>query len=203
MKTSEDIKQVMGAIQAVQQNAGAIQKTTKGQVGSREYRYANLNDTWDTIKDLMAANKLVVTQSPTTGAGQMGEFFSTTIYHIESGEYISETMQMVLSRNDPQAIGAAITYYRRYMLTSMLGLIPDDDNDAREQRLATVQQKAQIVGAIKRIYPELKKPNEIVEAIQGIIGKAPGNIREDEAKGALDMINAFGDKQSGVDQTNE
>lgn len=190
----------MTAIQAVQQNAGVVQKSTKGQVGSRSYNYANLNDTWDAIKGLLAQNKLVVTQSPTTGDNNMGEFFETTIYHIDSEEWMTETMQMVLQRNDPQAIGAAITYYRRYMLTSMLGLIPDDDNDAKEQRLATAQQKAQIVGAVKLVYPDLQKPNDIVEAIQKIVGKYPGNIREDEANDALNMIKAFGAKIDGINQ---
>lgn len=194
MKTSESTKNIMGAIQAVQQNAGTVQKTTKGQVGSKVYNYANLNNTWDAVKDLLAQNKLVVVQSPTTGEQSMGQFFETKIYHIDSEEWISETMQMVLQRDDPQAIGAAITYYRRYMITSMLGLIPDDDNDAKDQRLATAQQKQRIVGAVKQLYPELTKPEEIVNTIQAIVGKYPGNIREDEAEDAVNLIKAFSAK---------
>lgn len=191
MKTSQSIKNIMAAIQKVQQAAGPIEKASTGQVGSRVYKYSNLNDTWDAIKALMQTNKLVVTQSPTTGETSMGQFFTTTIYHIDSEEWITETMQMTLQKDDPQGIGSAITYYRRYMITSMLGLIPDDDNDAKDQRLATAQQKARIIGAAKIVYPEAKKPEEIVGVIMNIVGKYPGNIREDEADAAVDLIKAF------------
>lgn len=191
MKTSESIKEIMSSIQKVQQTAGTVSKTAKGQVGQRAYAYANLNDTWDTIKDLMQQNKLVVVQSPTTGDGHIGQFFSTTIYHTESGEWIQELMQMELQRADPQAIGAAITYYRRYMLTSMLGLIPDDDNDARDHRLATSEQKRKIVGAVKQVYPEINKAEDVINTITNIVGKHPGNIREDEAEDAIALIKSF------------
>lgn len=195
MKSSESIKQIMSAIKAVQQGAEPVKKNTQGQVGTRQYQYANMVDTWETIKDLMNQNKLVVVQSPTTGESAVGMFFETTIYHTESGEWIREVMQMSLQRDDPQGIGAAITYYRRYMLTSMLGLIPDDDNDAKEHRLATAEQKAQMVGAVKQIFPELDKPQDIIETIQNIVGKHPSRIREDEAKEAIDTIKAFTAKQ--------
>lgn len=189
--TSLETKQVMGAILAVQQGAGEIAKTSQGQVGTRTYKYANLNDTWEAIKGLMAQNKLVYTQSPTTGNSNVGQFFETTIYHIESGEFITQLMQMSLTKDDPQGIGSAITYYRRYMLLSMLGLIPDDDNDARDHRLATAQQKMKIVGALKEVYPEITKPEDVVKTILNIVGKYPANIREDEAEDAIALIKAF------------
>lgn len=191
MITSETIEKIMSAIKAVQQGADPVKKDTKGQVGSRQYMYANLVDTWDTIKDLMNQNDLVVVQSPTVAENNVGHFFETTIYHTKSAQWIKERMMMVLQRDDPQGIGAAITYYRRYMITSMLGLIPDDDNDAKDHRLATAQQKTQMVGAVKQIYPELEKPQDIIETIQNIVGKHPSRVREDEAQEAIDSIKAF------------
>lgn len=175
----------------VQQNADPIRKETQGQVGTRQYKYANLNDTWDTIKDLMKSNNLVVLQSPTSGDNGVGHFFETTIYHTESGEFISERMMMVLQRDDPQGIGAAITYYRRYMLTSMLGLTPDDDNDAKNHRLATAAQKARMIGAVKQIYPDLTRTEDIIHTLENIIGKHPSRVREEEAEDAISLIKAF------------
>lgn len=190
MTHSESINEIMKAIKNVQQNAGTISKDAKGQVGTRAYNYANLNNTWDAIKDLLNTNNLVITQSTTSGQNNIGNFFQTTIYHTESDQWLSETMTMVLQRDDPQAIGAAITYYRRYMVTSMLGLIPDDDNDAKSHRLATAEQKARLVGAMKAIEPELKS-HDLVQAIMNITGKHPSNIREDEADKFIDLIKAF------------
>ena len=191
MTTSEDIKNIMKAIQNVQQNADPVKKGTQGQVGTRQYMYANMVDTWTTIKDLLKDNNLVVVQSPTTSPNNVGNFFETTIFHTESGEWIEERMQMILQRDDPQAIGAAITYYRRYMVTSMLGLIPDDDNDAQDHRLATAEQKARMIGAVKQIYPELEKPEDIISTLTNIVGKHPSRIREDEADQATNLIKAF------------
>lgn len=191
MKTSESIKAIMKAIQNVQQGADPVKKTTTGQVGTRSYMYANMVDTWATIKDLLKSNNLVIVQSPTSGDNYVGHLFETTIYHTESGEWIRQQMNMVLQRDDPQGIGAAITYYRRYMVTSMLGLIPDDDNDASAHRLATSEQKAKIVGAVKLIFPEMNTPQEIITTIENIVGKHPSKIREDEADNAIKLIQAF------------
>lgn len=189
-----ETKNIMQAIQNVQQAAETVSKGTKGQVGSREYMYANLKDTWDAIKPLLKSNDLVIVQSPITAENNVGGFFETTIYHTKSGESITKTMQMILQRDDPQAIGAAITYYRRYMITSMLGLIPDDDNDAKDHRLATAVQKARMVGAVKQIYPDLEKPQDIISTLENIVGKHPSRIRENEADEAVKLIQAFTSK---------
>lgn len=188
MTISESTVNIVKAIHSVQQEVNAIEKRSTGQVGSRQYKYANLNDIWDQLRPVLDRNKLTVIQSPTS-TEHGGMFFQTMIYH-ESGEFIADEMVMTISREDPQGIGAAITYYRRYMLTSMLGLVTDEDVDASPHRLATAQQKAQIVGAIKQVYPEIKA-NEIVEAIQNIVGKHPSSIREDEADEAIKLIKAF------------
>jgi len=198
------IKNVMAAIQNVQQQAEYIKKTADGQVGQGHFKYANLTSTWDAVKQLLKDNGLVVYQSPTftatttQGAVTTGKFFKTIIYHVESGESVTEVMDMVITRQDPQALGAAITFYRRYMLTSMLGLIPDDDNDAREQRLATGAQKLQIVGAVKLTFGDKDtewKPEQINKTIEDIIGKHPSQIREDEADNVIDLIKAYRNEQ--------
>ena len=189
MTTSESTQKIIEAIHKVQQGADPIKKDKQGQVGQGKYMYATLVSTWDTIKDLLQSNGLTIIASA-TGTGQ----FQTTIYH-DSGEWINESMAMVLQRSDPQGIGAAITYYRRYMVTSMLGLIPDDDNDAKDHSLATAQQKAQWIGAVRLIYPEMDKPNDIIQTIEGIVGKHPSKIRADEAQSTLELIKAFTSKE--------
>lgn len=73
----------------------------------------------------------------------------------------------------------------------MLGLIPDDDNDAADHRLATAAQKNRLIGAVKQIYPELTKAEDVIKTLQNITGKYPGNIREDEAEDAINLVQAF------------
>lgn len=201
MKTSESVTSIMKAIGNVQQSVPPLKRESTGSTGKRTYRYTTLDKVWTAAQQALKDNNLVVTQSPTTGEASIGEFFRTTIFHTESGEFISETMQMVTVKNDPQAIGSAITYYRRYMLVSMLGLIVQgDDNDATEHRLATAVQKAKIIGAVKEIFPDVTGQVQIIETIQNIIGKHPSYIREDEADDALATIKAFTAKQVSDEQ---
>lgn len=192
-------KNIMQAIQNVQQTADLLKRESAGQVGAGKFKYTNLTDTWLSIKQLLKDNGLVVYQTPTdmSAGGHGGNYFRTTIHHIESGEEVTETMMMVLTRQDPQALGAAITFYRRYMITSMLGLIPDDDNDAREHRLATATQKLQIVGAVKMTFPDVVSPAQINETLENIVGKHPSQIREDEADHVIDLVKAYRDDAKG------
>lgn len=183
---------IMQAIQNVQQQAEYIKRESDGQVGQGKFKYANLTSTWEAIKQLLKENDIVVYQTPTGGSGGgMGNLFKTTLYHLKSSQSVTEIMPMVLTRQDPQALGAAITFYRRYMITSMLGLIPDDDNDAREQRLATAQQKLQIVGAVKLTFPDISEPEHINKTLENIVGKHPSLIREDEADNVIALIKAY------------
>lgn len=192
MTTSKESKQVMQAIFKVQQAVPAIEKTAKGSTGNREYGYTPLDGIWEKISAAMKDNNLVVVASPTTGQNYVGKLFQTTIYHTESGEWVCDTMDMTTAKDDPQGIGSAITYFRRYMLLSMLGLhVRGSDSDATEHKLATAQQKAKIVGAVKQVFPEITDQKVVIETIQNIIGKHPSYIRESEADDAVQLIKAF------------
>lgn len=199
MEKTNELDKIMLAIQNVQQKAAYIKKESKGQVGQGKFNYANLVTTWEAVKQLLKDNQITVYQTPTSGDGRngSGNYFKTTLFHTESSQSLTEYMPMILTRQDPQALGAAITFYRRYMLTSMLGLIPDDDNDAREQRTATAQQKLKIVGAVKMTFPEIEElpktqqPAKINETLENIVGKHPQYIREDEADDVVELIEAY------------
>ncbi len=62
----------------------------------------------------------------------------STLAHI-SGQWIGEVASMHIDAPGPQAVGSAITYCRRYSVTALLGLCPDEDDDAQ---LAQARQKA-------------------------------------------------------------
>ena len=49
------------------------------------------------------------------------------IYHCESELSVESSIQLT-QFNDPQKLGSAITYYRRYTLQSLLGLQAEDDD---------------------------------------------------------------------------
>jgi hypothetical protein len=68
------------------------------------------------------------------------------LIHAESGEFISATYTLqVVRQNDPQAQGSAISYARRYAITSVLNLaISDDDGEAAMKPLRQAPSPAKV-----------------------------------------------------------
>jgi hypothetical protein len=62
----------------------------------------------------------------------------TILYH-ESGEEVASTMKLPESF-DPQKIGSAITYYRRYSICGLLSICADEDDDAQSASDSTKKQ---------------------------------------------------------------
>lgn len=88
-------------------------------------KYADLAEVVEATVPALNANGIAVMQSP----GFNGELVTvtTTLLH-ESGAYVSGTLSMRPTKNDPQGIGSAITYARRYALLAMTGAAPEDDD---------------------------------------------------------------------------
>jgi hypothetical protein len=60
-----------------------------------------------------------------------GAVVVTTLLAHASGEWIETRLAMGLESTDPQAIGSALTYARRYGLCALVGVAPGDvDDDA-------------------------------------------------------------------------
>lgn len=106
--------------------------------GSRTYRYLNLATLLKNIKPIFAKHGLAFTQKITYTPGGDGRQILGTIETI----IFDDTDQMTVCEypffvtGDPQQVGSAITYARRYSLTTILGIFPDKDDDgayARQQ----------------------------------------------------------------------
>lgn len=106
--------------------------------GNRTYKYLNLATLLKSIKPIFEKNRLSFTQKVTfnnTGDGRQ------TLGAVETIIF-DDTDQMTICEypffvtGDPQQVGSAITYARRYSLTTVLGIFPDKDDDgsyARQQ----------------------------------------------------------------------
>jgi hypothetical protein len=62
--------------------------------------------------------------------------------HAESGEYIMANSIMKPVKNDPQSMGSAITYQRRYSLAALLNLNIDKDDDGNAASIAPAKTEA-------------------------------------------------------------
>lgn len=99
-------------------------------------KYATLNSVWEAVATALHNNGLVCIQPI------VNNMVATTIIHT-SGQFITSECPIVCAKqNDPQALGSAITYSRRYALASMLGVMTDDDDDAESAMVRKQPQSA-------------------------------------------------------------
>lgn len=90
-------------------------------------KYADLGSVLDTIQGPLRDHGLIVVQR--FANDHMGAVLVTELIHAASGECLVSDMPITCKDPaDPQKIGAAITYYRRYSLLALLGLAPEDDD---------------------------------------------------------------------------
>lgn len=130
--TSPTVGKLFHALSLAQKEFPRIEKALHADAVKFSYDYADLADIVQAVAPILGAHGLGVIQPPRTGAKMV--FVSTVLFH-ESGEWIaSEPITMpVADGNDPQKVGSALTYARRYSYCAMLGIAPgreDDDGKA-------------------------------------------------------------------------
>lgn len=96
-------------------------------------KYAPLESILPAIKQPLKEAGLVFSQMPNHLMSSEDKTYVpsliTKVIDIESGEELSSEVPLILAKQDPQGVGSAITYMRRYALVSMLGLNCDEDDD--------------------------------------------------------------------------
>jgi hypothetical protein len=124
MEKSNSIQNLTQGLAKFHAMVGRISKDAKNPFFKSNY--ASLPHIITEVAEPLEKAGLVITQFPN------GDGLTTMLIHAESGEYISATYTLqVVRQNDPQAQGSAISYARRYGLTSVLNLaISDDDAEA-------------------------------------------------------------------------
>lgn len=123
MQKSETIAELAKALSKVQgEIKGAVKDSENPFFKSH---YADLTSVWEACRELLAKNGLAVVQ--TMHPSESGVIVETTLLHV-SGEWIGGGLHVTPVKNDPQGIGSAITYARRYALAAIVGICPADDD---------------------------------------------------------------------------
>lgn len=93
--------------------------------------YASLDAIVNTLTPILQKNNLIVSHSI------IESVLITTVYDIDSDDMLSSNFP--INTTEPQKVGSAITYGKRYSLAALFNIVSDDDDDAT---LASTQKQA-------------------------------------------------------------
>lgn len=131
--TSDTTPSVWQRIANLQREAPILGKNSDGY----NYKYTTLDSMWKTILPLMEEHGLawscVSSMDMAGGAedGMGGQLVETMTVKVYSTDNPSDSVQntYMFPAVNPQKVGSYETYYRRYALTKILGVVSGDDDD--------------------------------------------------------------------------
>ena len=149
------MKHLFKSLAEFQQEVPTIHKATQGY----GYTYADLPKIFEVINPLLKKHGLGFTQLI------HGTDLITIIFHVESGETLESKTNIpqgvaLKGMNDFQVLGSAITYLRRYALSSALGLVTDKDTDAGGEQI-----KVEPKNETKKVAIDDKRLAKAIKAI--------------------------------------
>jgi hypothetical protein len=128
---SETRAELAKAMVAAQQSLGLVAKSSTNP--HFKSKYADLATVLDAVLPALNGAGISLVQAP-GGDGEGNVTLTTTLLH-ESGEWMESTLTMRPTKSDPQGVGSAITYARRYAALAVAGAAPeDDDGNSASQR---------------------------------------------------------------------
>lgn len=126
METSELLGDLAAALAATQ---AELVDPKKGSVNPHfKNRYADLADVLSAVRPVLTRNGLAVVQG--TESSSLGAVTVTTMLVHTSGQWVRSSLTLPVGKPDAQGFGSAITYARRYSIAALVGVAPDDDDDA-------------------------------------------------------------------------
>ena len=126
MDKSEDVKEIAKAMNKLQ----AEMEFAIKDVQAFKYKYADMANIWEVLKDPLTRNGLMISQDAFTDIN--GTNVQTLVIHAESGQWIkSRSLAVPGGDKTAHGCGSSITYGKRYQLCALLGIQVDDDDDGQ------------------------------------------------------------------------
>ena len=139
------MKDLLKALANVKKEVGKLSKTETNPF--YKSKYFDINSLIEQVEPLLEKNGLLLLQPIVNNE------VKSIIFHCESENFVESSIQLT-QFNDPQKLGSAITYYRRYTLQSLLGLQAEDD-DANKTVITQPKLQNVVIG-VDRLETRLK-----------------------------------------------
>lgn len=127
MITSPETNELLKAMIEAAPEISSISKSKQ----AYGYKYATLDSLIDMLRNVLPNHGLWFLQMPTRLDDR--SVLTTRVFHT-SGQWLEDSIEMTDTElsgktNDTQKVGASITYFRRYALSSIFGVAADEDVD--------------------------------------------------------------------------
>lgn len=183
---SEQINELAAALAAAQQEMENARKNSANP--HFKSSYADLGEILNTVRQPLSKHGLSLVQMP---AYEDGVVTVETLLMHASGQWLRGSCSAAVQKADPQGIGSATTYLRRYSAASICGIAQEDDDGnaagvtapARkaEEPAATDKQ----VALIRRMYASHVITDEERVSLEKRIGNG---FTASKAKAAIDWL---------------
>ena len=127
--SSQDTRELAKALINVQRDMAPATKDATNPFCKN--KYATLNSVMEACRPALLKHGIWLTQLPLPAPLESAQdhiALLTKLTHAETGQWQSSMTVVPLPKADPQGMGSAITYARRYALTAMLGIVTEDDD---------------------------------------------------------------------------
>jgi hypothetical protein len=137
-RSSESIAALAAALAKAQSELSNPEKSLVATIGSdrlgegaRTFRYAPLSSGLDIVRKALGQQQIATVQTTAIDPGN-GTINLTTLLVHASGEWIASDWPVcrLADTASPHRMGAALTYARRYVLFTLVGIAGEDDLDA-------------------------------------------------------------------------
>lgn len=184
MILSIDIDQLSAALSAAQ---GELENASKNSRNPHfRSKYADLAEIINTVRPVFAKHGLAIVQSPSYADGLVSV---TTLLTHKSGQWIRDVASAPAPKLDPQGVGSAVTYLRRYAIGAFACIASEADDDGNAAS-AKPRNNTPSKEAIAQATAELRSCKTL-DDLKAAFGSFPAEVRtlvsniKDEMKEAL------------------
>lgn len=179
MNKSESIAKLAEAMASAQ---GEVENAKKNATNPHfKSSYADLAEVLNTVRPVLSRHGLSVMQFPSYGEGLV--HVETIVAH-KSGEWMSEKCSAPAQKQDPQGVGSAISYLRRYSLAAVCGLAQEDDDANASSKPKSTAKTVETKPAPQPV-PDKPISDSQRKTLMAIYGKAPRDERIADANAIL------------------
>lgn len=125
MKLSDKFDEILPALHKARSQFVKVKKDRQNT--HLKNKYATLDSVLDAITPALTDNDLMIMQDMRESDGAARIKVETTVMHV-SGQWVKYYAELPIVKNDPQGVGSAFTYARRYALAAAFGLSQADDD---------------------------------------------------------------------------